>query len=349
MVTTHASEMFLDSPCCTNYADFNSCLIIGGAGMLGRALINLLLREGKEIRVFDLELVQIPKVESIQGDIRDFSAVLDACKNVDVVFHSAAAVWNPLTPVQIFDDVNIKGTNNVIKACIQQNISKLIYTSTLDVVVDGAKPITMGDERLPYPPKLPKDPYSRTKIIAEKNILDANSPTLKTCALRPVGMYGPFDKYHVPNILKMAKKGNKFRLGDGSAKFSHVYATNAAYAHLLAAKHLNDGSPVCGDAYFVCDHQPADNLFDFMEPFLECIDLPVPTRKIPYKLAYFLASISEKVVPRSNFNRFSVIQTCVDHTFSSAKAEQEFCYRPIISKEDAIQETIEWVKETWQK
>jgi nucleoside-diphosphate-sugar epimerase len=220
----------------------------------------------------------------------------------------------------------------------------LVYTSTLDVVVDGRKPICCGDETLSYPKKLPKDHYCRTKILAEQLVLEANNERLKTCALRPVGMYGPRDKYHIANIIEMVKNGLRIRLGDGSARFSHVYSENAAHAHVLAARHLAAGSPVCGSAYFICDHQPASNLFDFMEPFLDALGLPAPDKKIPYWLAYCLASLVEALPVKSNFNRFAIVQTCVDHTFVSDRAEADFGYTPIISKEEAFNRTVAWFK-----
>ena len=162
-------------------------------------------------------------------------------------------------------------------------------------------------------------------------------------------MYGPRDRYHIANIVQVAKSNNNIKLGDGSACFSHVYSENAAYAHILAAKHLNENSPVPGESYFIADHQPAENLFDFMEPFLKELDLPVPSKSIPYRLAYFLAFFAEIFAPKSNFNRFSVIQTCVDHTFVSDKAERDFGYKPIVSKRDAFQKTVEWFKEKERK
>ena len=105
---------------------------------------------------------------------------------------------------------------------------------------------------------MPKDHYSRTKILAEKATINSNNgQSLLTVSLRPVGMYGPRDKYHIANIIQAAMSKNNIKLGNGAAKFSHVYSENAAHAHILAAKHLYPGSPVAGECYFVADHQPA--------------------------------------------------------------------------------------------
>lgn len=329
-----------------NQIDLGNCLVIGGAGMLGYEIVKQLLEEGHYVRVLDLEPIEIDGVDCLQGDIRNISDVEKACKDIDTVFQTAATVWDPKTPRRMYDEVNIEGNRNVINTCLKYGIPRFIYTSTLDVVVEGKKPITYGDESLPYPSKMPKDHYSRTKIIAEQESVATNDKNgILTCSLRPVGMYGPRDKYHIANIIQVAKSKNNIKLGNGSACFSHVYSENAAHAHILAAKNLYEGSPVAGECYFIADHQPADNLFNFMEPFLKALDLPVPTKSIPYKLAYVLAWFAEKIAPKSNFNRFAVIQTCVDHTFVSDKAERDFGYKPIVSKEDAFVRTVEWFKE----
>ena len=323
--------------------ELGKCLVTGGAGMLGYEIVQQLLKEGNYVRVLDINAVDIEGAETIIGDIRNKEVVNKACKNIDTVFQTAAAVWNPELTKEVYDMVNILGNRNVIEACFNNKVSRLVYTSTLDVVVDGKNPIIYGDESLPYPKKLPKDHYSRTKIIAEQESIAANGINgLLTCALRPVGMYGPRDKYHIANIIDVAK--SKIKLGNGTACFSHVYSENAAYAHILAAKHLHSESPVPGEAYFIADHQPANNLFLFMEPFLKALNLPVPSKSIPYKMAYFLAFFAEIFVPKTNFNRFAVIQTCVDHTFISDKAERDFGYRPIVSKKEAFQKTVEWFK-----
>ena len=324
---------------------FDKCLVIGGAGMLGYEIVKLLLKEGKKVRILDIVPVHNEKIDEHIGDIRNKKDLEKACEDIEIVFQTAAAVWNPGVPKKIFDEINIDGNKNVIDTCIKYGIKKLVYTSTMDVVVDGRKPIVDGDETLAYPSKMPKDPYCRTKIIAEKLVLQSNNEALLTCALRPVGMYGPRDKYHLANIIIAAKSRANIKLGNGSARFSHVYSENAAYAHVLAAKNLYPGSLVAGSAYFISDHYPAKNLFTFMEPFLEGLGLEPPKKSIPYVIAYILASINQKINPDSNFNTFSVIQTCIDHTFVYDKATRDFGYIPIISKQEAFGKTLNWFKE----
>jgi nucleoside-diphosphate-sugar epimerase len=325
--------------------EFRRCLVIGGAGMLGYELACQLAAGGRKVRVLDLQGLDDPSLDARVGDIRRREDVWSACEGMEVVFQTAAAVWDVRTPATLYEEVNVEGNRLVIEACRELGIRGLVYTSTIDVVVDGRRPIVDGDESLPYPARLPRDPYCRTKILAEQMMLEADGPELAVCALRPVGMYGPRDRYHLGNVLEMARKGAYVRLGSGRARFSHAYSENVAHAHVLAALHLFRGSPVAGRPYFIGDHYPASNLFDFMEPYLEALGLPVPKRSIPYAVAYPLAFLAELVAPHSNFNRFAVIQTCVDHTYRYDRAERDFGYRPIVSREEAFRRTLAWLQE----
>lgn len=310
--------------------------------MLGYEMVRQLLAAGKEVSVLDLQPLPEACCRAHIGDIRDRDAVREVCAGSEVVFQAAAAVWEPGTPREVYESINIEGNRLVVDVCRELGISRLVYTSTIDVVVDGRTPIVDGDESLPYPAKMPGDHYSRTKIVAEQLVLAANGADLATCALRPAGMYGPRDRYHLGNVLEMARQGRYLRAGTGRARFTHVYSENAAHAHLLAADRLFPGSPVAGQIYFLGDHYPATNLFDFMEPYLNALGLATPKRSIPYPVAYAAACVAELVAPRSNLTRFSVVQTCVDHTYRHDKAERDLDYRPIVSYEEAFRRTLEY-------
>jgi len=319
-------------------------LVTGGAGMLGRALVSQLVEKGKTVRVIDIEPAQDQRAENIVGDVRDADVVRKACEGVDTVIHSAAAVWDPNLPLSIYDETNVTGTQIVIDACIQLKIPRLVYTSTIDVVMDSVHGHLGGDESLPYP----ADPrrmnrYAYSKMLGEQAVLKANSPALATCALRPAGMFGPGDKYHLPNIIKNAKHGINIRLGDGTAQFSHVFCGNVAHAHVLAAERLAPGSAAAGQAYFITDGHDR-NFFSFMDPFLQALGITLPKMSIPYGAANAMAWLIEKVSPKSNLNRFSVYCTCLDHTFTHAKATRDFGYRPRYSEREAFDITLEWLK-----
>ena len=84
-----------------------------------------------------------------------------------------------------------------------------------------------------------------------------------------------------------------------------------------------------------------DAIVILMEPYLKALDLPVPRMTIPYPIAYCLASVAELAAPRSTFNRFAVVQTCVDHTYRHDRAARDLGYRPLVSREEAFSRTLQ--------
>ena len=319
-------------------------LVTGGAGMLGQAIVSQLLEQRKTVRIIDIEPAKDDRAEIIVGDIRDAAAVRRACDGVDTVFHVAAAVWDPNLPPTIYEETNVVGTKLIIDTCIQLGVPRLVYTSSMDVIMDGKHGHCLADESLPYPADSREmNRYAYSKMMGEQAVIKANGPTFSTCALRLVGMYGPGDKYHLPNIVKNAKSGINIRMGNGKAQFSHIFSGNAAHAHILAAEHLAPNSPVAGQIYFITDHHTG-NFFDFMNPFLEQLGIPVPKRSIPRGLANVLGWSVEKFSARSNFNRFTVYCVCVDHTFVHDKATRDFGYKPIFTAEEAFNITVQWLK-----
>ena len=216
-------------------------LITGGAGFLGRAILRELARSPlDEVRIFDLEPVDVtgtPGLVSIVGDVCNPEALLAACRGVDVVVHAASLVdWGHTTPERLAE-VNVGGSENVVRACREAGVRGLVYTSSMDVVC-GKRPVVQADETTPYPDVFANE-YSRSKALAEQAMLRANGPELSVCVLRPCGMFGEADPYHVANVLRVVRDGGlPFRVGDGSAVFQHVYVGNVAHAHVLALRQL---------------------------------------------------------------------------------------------------------------
>lgn len=328
-------------------------LVTGANGLLGRALVDVLLAQGEQVRALDLAPHANSAVESIVADIRDLDSVRRACTGVDVVYHVAALVYLGLGKPRHMYEVNVTGTENIIQACREQGVPRLVYTSSIDVVFEG-KPIRNGDESLPYA-RTHLDYYSETKTLAEQAVLRANDPNgLLTCALRTAGIYGPGDQHRFRPLIAQVSAGGLVRIGDGSSRFSHVYAENAAYAHVLAARALAPGSAVAGQAYFITDHA-ARNFSDFTVPFLEALGYSVSKRSVPGWLASTVASAlalryrlwpSEKHADVS-LTRYSVAALCNDFYFNSEKAQRDFGYRPIVDEPTAYERTLDWLKSVY--
>jgi sterol-4alpha-carboxylate 3-dehydrogenase (decarboxylating) len=271
-----------------------SILITGGAGFLGRAIVHELQKpapagfaSAPEIRIFDArpDAPRHPGVANIRGDVRHYEDLLEACRGVDVVLHAASLVDYGHASEHALEAINVQGTENAIRACREAGVPGLVYTSSMDVVY-GAEPIVNGDETLPYPERF-ADAYARTKALAEQAVVAANGAArtarageadaaarLRTCVIRPCGMYGEADPYHVSGVLRTVQGGLlAARIGDGSAVFQHVYVGNVAHAHVLAAARLLEPeSPAAGQACFVADKAVHDLGYTPIYSEAECLD-----------------------------------------------------------------------------
>ncbi len=332
-------------------------LVTGGSGFLGKAIIRELLSKSSpllatEVRNFDIVAQKDIIDERLtwwEGDVRDYDSLVTACEGVDIVLHSAAIVdWGTKSEQEVYE-VNVTGTEHVLKACREQGVSVLVFTSSLDAVYAG-KPLKDIDEGQPYPTKHP-NMYCRSKFIAEQRVLSENSAQLKTCALRPSDIYGEGDPYHIGSLVNMAKGGFYVRLGNGSAKCQHVYVGNVAFAHLIAAQAIwnGEGAP-SGNVYFITDPTPM-NFFHFFDRIIQAAGYRIRPKNlwIPRRIAYMMGSVSELVAMllrpiryyNPKFSRFAVTYTCTDFTFSSGKAVVDFNYKPKYSEKEAITKTIE--------
>ncbi len=330
-------------------------LITGGAGFLGRHTIAELrdLARHKavdlEITSFDLKRSELADV-ALTGDVTDAFAVRKAVQGADVVMHMASLIDWGTRPLAQLERVNVQGTQHVIDACRDARVQHLVYTSSMDVLLDGRDHVDV-DETTPYPSQF-QDGYCATKASAEQLVLDANSPTLTTCALRPCGMYGEADPYHLDNVLRAARKGLPLRIGSPSTVFQHVYVGNVAYAHALAAFAIvGEGKhTVAGRPYF-CTDVGAENFFEFLRPFVEAkgYRLPAPERRLPDWLAYGLGAASEALARslpssfrfRPGLTRSSVLALTRSISVRSDRLTKDLGYAPRYSREQAFDRTMQ--------
>ncbi len=316
-------------------------LVTGGGGFLGRALVRGLLAQGHRVRSFsrgaypDLEALG---VEVLRGDLVDAAAVRRACAGCEVVFHNAAraAVWGRY---DAFAGPNVAGTRNVLEACRAEGVPRLVFTSTASVVF-GREDIRGGDESLAYP-RRPASPYAATKAEAERMVLAADGPGLRTVALRPHLIWGPGDTQIVPRIIAQARAGRVFRVGDGTNVVDTTYIDNAVDAHLLAARALLGGSRAAGRAYFISNGEPA-NLWLLIDRILAEAGLPPVERSVPAPLAVGLGAavgalhewLRRPGEPR--LTRFLVEELCTSHWFDIGAARRDLGYVPAVSLEEGL-------------
>lgn len=306
----------------------------------------------------------------IVGSVTDAMAVTKAVRGCDAVIHMASAVDTGTTDKQLLYNVNVKGTDTIIAACMNEpSVKALVYCSSMDAVcchIDFRDKDGVTEDDVVYciddkEVDCSRDIYSTTKALAEKRVLRANrcleNPNLRTGVVRPVGLYGERDTVHVGTLMETgAKLGSLsfFRFGDGSAVFQHVYARNCAYMHVLLAKKLVEhDSKAESQIFFGIDHTKVNNFFDFFRPYLAMKGYRVQTVNIPEWLLYpifafvedvflLVRAVAPSLVKNVNLkiSRRAIQGTCVTAWFNSDKAKRLLGYEPLISPMEARKRTL---------
>ena len=171
-------------------------LVTGATGFLGHHLVRRLLKEGCKVRILKEKAAQVDllrgvEVETIIGDITDLESVKRAVKDCEVVFHLAGIIsyWNKLNQRQYA--INVKGTQNVVKACIEYKIRRLIHVSS-DVTIGVGEGRLANEETLYnlFPLKIN---YCDTKFLGEVEVYKGIAKNLDAVILCPASMYGQGD------------------------------------------------------------------------------------------------------------------------------------------------------------
>lgn len=222
-------------------------LVTGAAGFIGSSLVEAILKLGYQVRGLDDlstgkednigSLASNPRFQFIKGDIRNFDTCLQSCDGVDFVLHQAAwgSVPRSIELPLAYEEINIKGTLNMMEAARQSRVKKFVYASSSSVY---------GDE-----PNLPKkegregnllSPYALTKRVNEEyGKLYYKLHGLDTYGLRYFNVFGrrqnPEGAYAavIPRFIKQLLCGERPVIyGDGKQSRDFTYIENIVEANL---------------------------------------------------------------------------------------------------------------------
>jgi UDP-glucose 4-epimerase len=228
-------------------------LITGGAGFVGSHLVDRFLNGEYEIVVIDnffsgkienmKQHMNNKSFHLIKGDVRSLEDVEKAVKGVDAVCHLAAIVNIPLSieNPSLTEDVNVKGTLNLLEACVKHNVRHFVYVSTC-AVYGEARYLPIDEEH----PTNPLSPYGASKLVAEHycNIFN-RIYGLQTVCLRFFNIYGsrqpsgPYGGVITTFIESLEKEKPLVIYGNGNQTRDFLYVADAGKACMLALHSKN--------------------------------------------------------------------------------------------------------------
>ncbi|MDD1698361.1 MAG: SDR family NAD(P)-dependent oxidoreductase [Methanoregula sp.] len=201
-------------------------LVTGAGGFIGSHLVDELLQRGAEVTAFvhynarnDWGMLEghytetTPHLKVIAGDVTDALFVKKAVADKEIVFHLAALIGIPYSYIapESYINTNIRGTLNLMQACLEENVDRIVHTSTSEVY--GTAQYTPIDEKHPLQGQ---SPYSASKIGADK-IAESFycSFGLPVMTIRPFNTFGPRQSTRavIPTIITQALTSDRVRLG----------------------------------------------------------------------------------------------------------------------------------------
>lgn len=274
----------------------------------------------------------------------------DAVEGIDTVFHTAAVI-HLLGGRAVTDEyrrhsfaVNVDATRRLVQLAREAGATRFVYTSSNSVVM-ADKPIANGDETLPYTERF-ADLYTETKVAAERFVLNNNGiGGLLTCAVRPSGIWGPGDRTMFRKILEPLVAGRVHALiGASRTLMDNTYIANLAHGQILAAQHLHPGGSAAGQAYFITDGDPI-NVFEFARPVVEACGQRWPKVRVPGRIAHTIMVVWQLLHFRAGIaapplEPLVITRLCVDNYYSTEKAFRDLGYRPIVTTEQGLAESI---------
>lgn len=222
-------------------------LVTGADGFIGSHLTEMLLEQGYNVKALSyynsfnnwgwLEGLEHSNLEVITGDVRDAHFCKHITKDIDIIFHLAALIAIPYSYVapDSYVDTNIRGTLNICQAAKENNVKRVIVTSTSEVY-GTAKYVPIDENH----PKQPQSPYSATKIGADAMALSFyNAFDLPVVVARPFNTYGPRQSARaiIPTIITQIESGvNEIKLGDLSPTRDFNYVKDIAKGFIELSK-----------------------------------------------------------------------------------------------------------------
>ena len=310
--------------------------IIGGSGFIGTRLCRRLENSGKEFKIIDKKKSDYFGEETEYADVRDYNSLLKSIDKKSVIINLAAEHHDNVSPVSLYDDVNVGGAENICKAAREKKINHIVFTSS--VAVYGFAPSGTDETgEINY-----FNDYGRTKWLAEKVFRkwQQEDPENRTLVIiRPTVVFGEQNRGNVYNLIKQMASGRFLMVGNGKNRKSMAYVENVA-AFIQSA----------------VDFKPGLHLYNYIDkPDFDMNTLVKTVRKtltgrerkithFPYLLGYAAGAafdlLSAVTGKKFTVSRIRVKKFCSETCFNTSVSKTGFV--PVETVENALVRTINY-------
>lgn len=320
-------------------------LITGANGFIGSNIAKQFIRLDKKIAVLvrnkDLNPVLNNKnVKIIFGDLDDIESLKKATKGINTIYHVAGYVGGAQPKKELFESVNVKGTENLLVAAKENDVKNVVVLSS--VTVYGETKNANEDSLLN-----PNTDYGKSKLEQEKVCEKYHKENgIRFAIIRASQVYGTGDTRTFLNIVKAIKKGKFLIIGNGNNRVNFLYVDDLAKAITRAGELLKQDK-IDYRIYVVAGKPITMN--EFADTIANVQNLKKPL-KIPYFAGLVLALgfelisfIKRKKVP-FNMNRLRTMTS--DRSFDSSKAMRDLDFEQETTLEEGTKKYLKWLKES---
>lgn len=320
-------------------------LVTGATGFVGHWLVQRLLDEGLEVRVThrsaeELEDLKGLKLESVVADVTHLPSLVEACRGVDSVFHLAGLIAYSRAQRDAMERVNVGGTENIITACEQSKVRRLVHMSSVVAIgasFDGKTPL---NENSPYNVHHLNLGYFETKKKAEDAVkLATRAGRIEAVIVNPSTIYGPGD-------ARKGSRGVQLKVARGKFPFYtsggvNVVAVEDAVGCLVQAWKTGRN----GERYIVA----GENLLirDLFGMIAAEAGVEPPKYLLPTPVVHLIGKVGdalEKIGKKGPINGENAWTSTLYHWFDASKARKELGLNPKPARE-AIHSSIQWIKD----
>lgn len=315
-------------------------LVTGATGFTGGHLARALLARGWQVRALVRNPTQAAPlgalgVELAPGDLVDRGAVERAVAGCTHVFHIAALYREAKHGDQMYRDVNVGGTRNILDAAAEHGVTRTIHCSTAGVHGDVAR--LPADENAPFNPG---DIYQETKLEAELLAKKAFESGLPGAVFRPVGIYGPGDLRFL-KLFKTIQSGRFVMFGSGEVDYHLTYIDDLVDGILLLAEH-----PKALGETFILAGPRYTSINELVTLVAHAVGVEPPKRRLPLAPLLAAAWSCETLCRPLGIEPPLHVRRCdffrKERGFSIDKATRLLGYRPRIDLEEGLRRTAQW-------
>ncbi|MDD3581534.1 MAG: NAD-dependent epimerase/dehydratase family protein [Desulfobacca sp.] len=261
----------------------------GGSGFVGRALVQELLDDGRQVRVLarhpDHPALQGLAVEVVQGDLRQPESLKTALQGCSHLFHVAAdyRLWVPHPPEMYV--TNVEGTRHILQAAGDCGVDRVVYTSTVGTLGNPGDG-TPGTEATPVTLADMVGHYKKSKFLAEQLAVEFARQGLPLMIVNPSTPVGPWDYRPTPTGQMIVDFLNGQMPAYLDSGLNLVHVRDVARGHILAEQHGRVGEK------YILGHQNL-SLSEIFQILAELSQRPAPRWRLPYYPILGLAYINE--------------------------------------------------------